>query len=60
MMLHVRVPALLVCACFSALSVSAQAARADNFDIVTLTNRADLISGGNAMVEASATTTSPG
>jgi hypothetical protein len=50
-MFRVRIPALLVGACFSTLFFSAQAAPGANFDIVTLTNRADLISGGDALVE---------
>jgi hypothetical protein len=51
MIWHVRASALLVGACFSTFILTGQAAPADNFDIVTLSNRADLISGGNAMVE---------
>jgi Tannase-like family of unknown function (DUF6351) len=62
MLSHVRIPALLVCACFSTLSITAQAAPdlpRTNFDIVTVNNRADLISGGNAMVEVSVPKTVP-
>ena len=62
MLLHVRVPALIGAACFSTFLVSAQAAPdlpRTNFDIVTVNNRADLISGGNAMVEVSVPNTVP-
>jgi hypothetical protein len=62
MMVHVRVPAAMVAACLSAFCVSAQAAPdlpRTNFDIVTLNNRADLVSGGNAMVEVSVPRTVP-
>ena len=59
---HVRASALLVGACFSTLFFSAQAAPdlpRTNFDIVTVNNRADLVSGGNAMVEVSVPNTVP-
>ena len=51
-----RIPAVFLLGCLYALSFAAYA-KPDkdkpNFDIVTLSNRADLISGGNALVEIS-------
>jgi len=51
-----RVPAVVVCAVLLGLSVAALAAPKppkSNFEIRTLSNRADLISGGDALVEVS-------
>jgi hypothetical protein len=62
MIWRVRASALLVGACFSTLFFSAQAAPdlpRTNFDIVTVNNRADLVSGGDAMVEVSVPNTVP-
>jgi hypothetical protein len=61
-MVRARIPALLLGACFSTLFVCAQAAPGlprTNFDIVTLSNRADLISGGDALVEVGVPHTVP-
>jgi len=47
-----RIPVLLLSAClFSAILVQSAESTPGNFEIVTLSNRADLISGGDALVE---------
>src|SRR5262245_61690610 len=47
-----RIPALLFSAClFTAAVASSAEATPDNFGIVTRSNRADLISGGDVLVE---------